>query len=121
MEKRLLVILYFLCYFKHKNVLWQNYDLSLEQVVVPRVLRSLGVAAEAKGDRARLQDWHPEPRSVASETSLRSHGACGVKSGREETAFSNFRFDFPLSSGLGLEKKNPRRKKKEEKVYPGRR
>lgn len=98
-------MLYFLCYFKHKNLLWQNYGLSLEQVVVPRALQSLGVAAEAKGDRARLQDWHPEPHSIASETSMLSHGACELRVGEKKQPFLTLDSIFPFHLDLDWKRK----------------
>lgn len=120
--KETLVILYFLCYLKHKNFLWQNYGHILEQVVVLRALWNLYVATES-------QRWPGRARGLTPRTPFCFFWNLHVlpwdfwvKSGKEETAFSNFRFDFHLSSGLGLEKKKKKiwggKKKKKRKSIP---
>jgi len=75
-------------------------------VVVPRALRSLYVAAESQRRQGRARGLAPRtPFHFFQNLPHVLPWGLWVKSGREETVFSNFGFDFHLSSGLGLEKK----------------
>jgi len=87
-------------------------------VVVPRALRSLYVAAESQRRQGRARGLAPRtPFHFFQNLPYVLPWGLWVKSGREETVFSNFGFDFHLSSGLGLEKKKSKEKKKKRKMY----
>lgn len=118
-DKRLLVRLYFLCYFKHTTLLWQNYGLILGQVGSSE---SVCRCRKAKGDGVGLQNWYPQPPpSVSSEASTTcARGACGLKVGGKKQPFPTCDLIFTFHcTWIGKKKKKTwGGKKKREKYTP---
>lgn len=114
--KRLLVILYFLCYLKHKNFLWQNYGHILEQVVVLRALWNLYVATESQRRQGRARVLTPRTPFCFFWNLHCSHGAFGLKVGKKKQLFLTLDSIFIFHLDLDWKKKkNLRWKKKKRK------
>lgn len=112
-HKRFLVTVYFLCYFEHRRLLWQNYGLILSgsgsQSSSKPVCdhRNRGQSQAMRLVPSKCVFWnfhHAVPRGL------------WVKNGRRERVFSNFRLDCVFHPYLDWKRDL---RKKEEKVYPG--